>query len=145
MRFLGQPTVHRGVDDVSIAEFEEKLITNFYRIWNRMSSGSYFPPPVLRVLIPKGDGQERPLGILTVADHVSQRVVKMYLEPKVEPEFYPDSDGYRPKKSALDTVGTCRQRCWRYDWVVDLDIKGVFDIIDHSSIKRAVRKHTDGS
>ena len=132
-----------GVDDVSVAQFEKKLKNNLYRIWNRMSSGSYVPPPVKRVMIPKSDGRERPLGIPTVGDRVAQMVVKMYLEPKVEPLFHPDSYGYRPKKSALDAVGTCRQRCWRYDWVVDLDIKGFFDNIDHSLMMHAVRKHTD--
>src|SRR6056297_917934 len=121
-----------GVDGVTIEDFEKKLKLNLYQIWNRMSSGSYFPPPVLRVMIPKGDGQERPLGIPTVGDRVAQMVVKMYLEPTVEPAFHPDSYGYRPQKSALDAVGTCRQRCWRYDWVVDLDIQGFFDNIDHS-------------
>jgi len=132
-----------GVDDVSIEDFEKKLKNNLYRIWNRMSSGSYMPPPVRRVMIPKADGKQRPLGIPTVGDRVAQMVVKMELEPKVEPLFHPDSYGYRPKKSALDAVGTCRQRCWRYDWIVDLDIKGFFDNIDHSLMMHAVRKHTD--
>jgi len=132
-----------GVDGVTIEVFEKKLKLNLYRIWNRMSSGTYFPPPVLRVMIPKGDGQERPLGVPTVGDRVAQMVVKMYLEPTVEPAFHPDSYGYRPQKSALDAVGTCRQRCWRYDWVVDLDIQGFFDNIDHSLMMRAIRKHTD--
>ena len=111
-----------GVDGVSVEGFEKKLKNNLYRIWNRMSSGSYLPPPVRRVMIPKADGRQRPLGIPTVADRVAQMVVKMELEPKVEHLFHPDSYGYRPRKSALDAVGTCRQRCWRYDWVVDLDI-----------------------
>ena len=132
-----------GVDDVSIEDFEKKLQNNLYRIWNRMSSGTYFPPPVKRVMIPKADGKERPLGIPTVGDRVAQMVVKMELEPKVEHLFHPDSYGYRPKKSALDAVGTCRERCWRYDWIVDLDIKGFFDNIDHSLMMHAVRKHTD--
>ena len=132
-----------GVDGVSIQEFERKLKNNLYRVWNRMSSGTYFPPPVRRVMIPKADGRERPLGIPTVGDRVAQRVVKMDLEPKVEHLFHPDSYGYRPKKSALDAVGKCRQRCWRYDWIVDLDIKGFFDNIDHASMMHAVRKHTD--
>jgi RNA-directed DNA polymerase len=132
-----------GVDGVSIKDFEKKLQNNLYRIWNRMSSGTYFPPPVKRVMIPKADGKERPLGIPTVGDRVAQMVVKMELEPKVEHLFHPDSYGYRPKKSALDAVGTCRQRCWRYDWIVDLDIKGFFDNIDHSLMMHAVRKHTD--
>jgi RNA-directed DNA polymerase len=132
-----------GVDGESIAGFEKKLANNLYRIWNRMSSGSYMPPPVQRVMIPKADGKERPLGIPTVGDRVAQMVVKMELEPKVEPLFHPDSYGYRPGKSALDAVGACRQRCWRYDWVVDLDIRGFFDNIDHSLMMHAVRKHTD--
>ena len=132
-----------GADEVSIKEFETKLENNLYRIWNRMSSGSYVPPPVLRVMIPKADGRQRPLGIPTVGDRVAQMVVKRELEPKVEPLFHPDSYGYRPGKSALDAVGTCRKRCWRYDWVVDLDIKGFFDNIDHSLMMHAVRKHTD--
>ncbi len=132
-----------GIDDVSVTQFEKKLKNNLYRIWNRMSSGSYVPPPVKRVMIPKPDGRERALGIPTVGDRVAQMVVKMYLEPKVEPLFHPDSYGYRPNKSALDAVGTCRRRCWRYDWVVDLDIKGFFDNIDRSLMMHAVRKHTD--
>jgi RNA-directed DNA polymerase len=132
-----------GVDDQTIREFEKKLKNNLYRIWNRMSSGSYLPPPVKRVMIPKADGKQRPLGIPTVGDRVAQMVVKRELEPKVEPLFHPDSYGYRPNKSALDAVGTCRQRCWRYDWVVDLDIRGFFDNIDHALMMHAVRKHTD--
>lgn len=132
-----------GVDGVTIQQFERKLHNNLYRIWNRMSSGSYLPPPVRRVMIPKADGRERPLGIPTVGDRVAQMVVKTYLEPKVEPLFHPDSYGYRPGKSALDAVGQCRQRCWRYDWVVDLDIKGFFDNIDHTLMMHAVRRHAD--
>jgi group II intron reverse transcriptase/maturase len=132
-----------GVDGVSVAEFEQKLKNNLYRIWNRMSSGSYMPPPVKRVLIPKADGRQRPLGIPTVGDRVAQMVVKRYLEPQVEPLFHRDSYGYRPGKSALDAVGMCRLRCWRYDWVVDLDIRGFFDNIDHALMLHAVRKHTD--
>jgi RNA-directed DNA polymerase len=132
-----------GVDGVSIEAFEKRLKNNLYRIWNRMSSGSYMPPPVRRVLIPKADGRERPLGIPTVGDRVAQMVVKLDLELKVESMFHPDSYGYRPGKSALEAVGKCRQRCWRYDWVVDLDIRGFFDNIDHSLMMHAVRKHTD--
>ncbi len=132
-----------GIDDVSVTEFEKRLKPNLYRIWNRMSSGSYVPPPVRRISIPKPDGRERSLGIPTVGDRVAQMVVKMHLEPMVEPLFHRDSYGYRPGKSALDAVGVCRRRCWRYDWVVDLDIKGFFDNIDHSLMLHAVRKHTD--
>ena len=132
-----------GVDGETIKAFERKLKNNLYQIWNRMSSGSYFPPPVKRVMIPKADGKERPLGIPTVSDRIAQMVVKQELEPKVEPLFHPDSYGYRPGKSALDALAACRQRCWRYDWVVDLDIKGFFDNIDDNLMRHALRKHTD--
>jgi RNA-directed DNA polymerase len=132
-----------GIDEESITDFEVKLKGNLYKIWNRMSSGSYFPPPVRLVKIPKPGGGERVLGIPTVADRVAQMVAKLYLEPEVEPEFHQDSYGYRPGKSALDAVGQARERCWRNDWVLDLDIKGFFDNIDHSLMMHAVRKHTD--
>ena len=125
----------------SIADFEKKLKGNLYKIWNRMSSGSYFPPPVRTVKIPKASGGERRLGIPTVSDRIAQRVVKSRLEPRVEPLFHPDSYGYRPGKSAWDAVGKARQRCWRQDWVIDLDIKGFFDNIDQDLLMRAVRKH----
>ena len=131
-----------GVDSESIEGFEQDLKNNLYKIWNRMSSGTYFPPPVRAVGIPKKDGGERRLGIPTVSDRVAQTVVKAYLEPLVEPVFHPDSYAYRPKKSAHDAVEACRQRCWRYDWVIDLDILGLFDHLDHSLIVRAVGKYT---
>jgi RNA-directed DNA polymerase len=131
-----------GVDDLSIAEFEQARDKNLYRIWNRLSSGSYFPPPVKAVEIPKAGGKGvRVLGVPTVADRVAQTVVRMYLEPKVEPIFHPDSYGYRPKKSALDAVGVCRQRCWRADWVVDLDIRAFFDSVPWDLILKAVEHH----
>jgi RNA-directed DNA polymerase len=132
-----------GIDEQSLEEFEKDLKNNLYKLWNRMSSGSYFPPPVLLVEIPKKDGGKRPLGIPTVSDRIAQMVVKLVLEPKVEPYFHPDSYGYRPGKSALEAVGVCRKRCWRKDWVLDLDIKGFFDNIRHDLLMRAVRKHTD--
>ena len=132
-----------GVDDESIASFEKRLKPNLYKIWNRMSSGAYFPPPVRTVKIPKPDGRERTLGIPTVGDRVAQMVLKLHLEPLVEPCFHRDSYGYRPGKSALDAVGQARKRCWQYDWVLDLDIRGFFDNIDSSLMLRAVRKHTD--
>lgn len=132
-----------GVDEETIEEFEADLKNNLYRIWNRMSSGTYFPPPVRTVLIPKKDGGKRKLGIPTVADRIAQTVVKMTLESIVEPKFHPDSYGYRPKKSALDAVGVARKRCWRYDWVIDLDIEGFFDNLNHDLIMKAVRHHTD--
>ena len=131
-----------GVDGESIEEFEMDLKGNLYKLWNRMSSGSYFPPPVRTVEIPKDSGGKRPLGIPTVSDRVAQMVVKLYLEPEVEPHFHPDSYGYRPGKSAIEAVGVARQRCWRYDWVVDLDIKGFFDNLNHDLVMRAVTKHT---
>jgi RNA-directed DNA polymerase len=132
-----------GVDEVTIAQFEAGLSDNLYKVWNRMASGSYFPPPVRRVYIPKAGGGERPLGIPTVGDRVAQMVAKQFLEPLVEPVFHRDSYGYRPGKSALDAVGQARQRCWQYDWVVDLDIKGFFDTINHDLMMRALRKRTD--
>lgn len=132
-----------GVDGESLADFEEDLKNNLYKIWNRMSSGCYFPPPVRAVDIDKKDGGLRRLGIPSVSDRIAQMVVKMYFEPDVEPYFHPDSYAYRPKKSAIQAVEVARQRCWRYDWVLDLDIKGFFDNIDHELLMRAVRKHTD--
>jgi len=132
-----------GVDSESIEDFEKNLKNNLYKIWNRMSSGTYFPPPVRRVVIPKKDGGERCLGIPTVSDRTAQMVVKMYLEPLVEPHFHPDSYGYRPGKSAIDAVGVARKRCWQYNWVIDLDIKGFFDNLDHSLVMRAIRKYTN--
>jgi len=132
-----------GVDGQSIEEFEKDLGNNLYRIWNRMSSGSYFPPPVLRVDIPKSDGRTRPLGIPTVADRIAQMVVKRYLESIVDPIFDEDSYRYRPGKSAHQALSVARQRCWRQDWVLDLDIKSFFDEIDHELLMRAVRRHTD--
>jgi RNA-directed DNA polymerase len=132
-----------GVDGVSLAAFEKDLKGNLYKIWNRMSSGSYIPPPVRLVEIEKDGGGTRPLGIPTIADRVAQTVAKMVLEPKVEPIFHPDSYGYRPGRSALDAVGVARKRCWEFDWVVDLDIKAFFDSIPHDLIERAVAHHTD--
>jgi RNA-directed DNA polymerase len=132
-----------GVDRKSIADFEKNLKKNLYKIWNRMSSGSYFPPPVRTVGIPKKSGGERLLGIPTVADRVAQTVAKMCLEPLVEPYFHKDSYGYRPGKSAIQAVGVTRERCWRYDWVLEFDIKGLFDNINHNLLMRAVKKHTD--
>lgn len=132
-----------GIDQCSIEDFEQDLKNNLYKIWNRMSSGSYFPPPVLRVEIPKGDGKMRALGIPTVADRIAQMVVKNHIEPELEKHFHPDSYGYRPKRSARQAVSLARQRCWKHDWVIDLDIKGFFDNIPHDLMMRAVKKHTN--
>jgi RNA-directed DNA polymerase len=131
-----------GVDGQTLAMFDKDLKNNLYKIWNRMSSGSYTPPAVRLVEIPKGTtGETRPLGIPTVSDRIAQMVVKLVMEPKVEPHFHPDSYGYRPGKSALDAVGITRKRCWRQDWVIDLDIKGFFDNLDHDLVMRAVKHH----
>lgn len=135
-----------GVDGQSLAEFEKDLKNNLFKLWNRMSSGSYFPPPVKLVEIPKSNtGKTRPLGIPTVSDRIAQMVVKRMLEPQVEPHFHPDSYGYRPGKSALDAVAETRRRCWRRNWVIDLDIKGFFDNLDWNLVMRAVKRHTDVS
>lgn len=130
-----------GVDEQSLEDFEVDLKSNLYKIWNRMSSGSYFPAPVKAVAIPKKSGGERILGVPTVADRVAQMVVKQVIEPAIEAKFLPDSYGYRPGRSALDAVGVTRERCWRYDWVLEFDIKGLFDNIDHALLRRALRKH----
>jgi group II intron reverse transcriptase/maturase len=132
-----------GVDGQSIADFEGDLTNNLYKLWNRLSSGSYLPQPVRRVDIPKATGGTRPLGIPTVADRIAQEVVRRYLEPRLDPLFHADSYGYRPGRSAIDAVRTARQRCWRYDWVLDLDIKGFFDSIPHDLLLKALRSHTD--
>jgi RNA-directed DNA polymerase len=135
-----------GVDGQSILEFEADLSRNLYKLWNRLSSGSYFPPPVKRVMIPKRDGGgERALGIPTVADRIAQEVVRRYLEPILEPAFHADSYGYRPGKSAIDAVRKARERCWRYDYVLDLDIRSFFDSLDWALLLKAVRHHTDCS
>lgn len=132
-----------GVDEETLEDFAKELKSNLYKLWNRMSSGSYFPPAVKAVPIPKKSGGERVLGIPTVADRIAQMVVKLVFEPNVEPHFHPDSYGYRPNKSALDAVGITRRRCWQYDWLLEYDIRGLFDNIDHQLLMRAVRKHTD--
>ena len=132
-----------GGDEQSIEACEAELKNNLYKLWNRLSSGSYFPPPGKRVETEKRDGGRRPLGIPTVTDRIAQSVVKAYWEPELEPHFHPDSYGYRPGKSALDAVGQARERGWRHDWVLDLDIRAFFDTLSHDLLLRAVRKHTD--
>lgn len=132
-----------GVDEQSIEEFEKNLKNNLYKIWNRMSSGSYFPKPVKAVAIPKKNGGTRILGIPTVEDRIAQMVAKIYFEPKVEPIFYEDSYGYRPNKSAIQAIETMRKRCWKRDWVLEFDIKGLFDNIRHDILLEMVKKHTD--
>jgi RNA-directed DNA polymerase len=130
-----------GVDGQTIELFEANLKGNLYKIWNRMSSGTYFPPPVRAVSIPKKSGGERILGVPTVSDRIAQMVVKQLIEPDLDPIFLPDSYGYRPGKSALEAVGVTRKRCWKYDWVLEFDIKGLFDNIEHELLLKAVRKH----
>ena len=132
-----------GIDRQSIESFEKDLKNNLYKIWNRLSSGSYFPAPVRRVDIPKSNGKLRPLGIPTVSDRVAQMVVRNRLEPLVEPHFHDDSYGYRRGKSALDAIAQARWRCWRDDWVLDMDIKGFFDALDHRYVIAAVSRFTD--
>ncbi len=132
-----------GVDNQTISDFEANLKPNLYKIWNRMSSGSYFPPPVKTVAIPKKQGGLRLLGIPTVADRISQMVVKMILEPKLEPYFLDDSYGYRPNKSALEAIAITRKRCWFCNWVLEFDIVGLFDNIPHNLLLKAVHKHTN--
>jgi len=127
-----------GVDQQSLEDFERNLKDNLYRIWNRMSSGCYFPPPVKAVPIPKKSGGERILGVPTVADRIAQMVVKLVFEPIVEPLFLADSYGYRPNKSALDAVAITRKRCWQSDWVLEFDIKGLFDNIPHDLLMKSV-------
>ncbi len=132
-----------GVDKQSISDFEANLRGNLYKLWNRLSSGSYFPPPVKAVAIPKKTGGERILGIPTVSDRIAQMVIRLTFEPLVEPHFLPDSYGYRPNKSAIDAIGVTRQRCWNNNWVLEFDIKGLFDNIPHDLLLKAVDKHTD--
>jgi RNA-directed DNA polymerase len=132
-----------GIDGVNLKEFEEDLKNNLYKIWNRMSSGSYFPKAVKGVEIPKKNGKARLLGIPTIEDRVAQMVVLMNFEPLVEPIFCPDSYGYRPNRSAIDAVGVTRERCWEMAWLLEYDIIGMFDNIDHELLMKAVRKHTD--
>ena len=131
-----------GIDGVSVEVFEKDLEANLYKIWNRMSSGSYFPPAVKMVEIPKADGGKRRLGIPTVGDRVAQTAVKLYLEPIVEPTFHEDSYGYRPNRSAHDALAVARRRCWEYDWALEIDIVGFFDNLNHDLVLEVVQMHT---
>jgi RNA-directed DNA polymerase len=132
-----------GVDAVSVAQFDADVKNSLYKVWNRMSAGSYMPGPVRAVEIPKSDGGVRVLGVPNVVDRVAQTAVAMLLEERVDPIFHPDSFGYRPGRSALDAVGTTRERCWKYDWVVDMDIRAFFDSVPHHLLMKAVALHTD--
>jgi len=130
-----------GVDDESIEMFEADLSRHLYKLWNRMASGSYFPSPVKQVEIPKRQGGIRILGVPTVADRIGQQVVKARIEGELEGLFDPDSYGYRPNKSAADAVAVTRERCWKYDWCVEFDIRRAFDELDHDLMRKALRKH----
>lgn len=130
-----------GMDKVSIPEFEKGLKGNLYKLWNRMSSGSYFPQPVKLVDIPKASGGTRPLGIPTVEDRIAQMTVVLQIEERLEKEFHEDSYGYRPRRSAHDAISRARERCWRYDWVLDMDISKFFDTINHDLLMKAVERH----
>jgi len=131
-----------GIDEQTIEDFEKDLQNNLYVLWNRMTSGSYFPPAVKMVEIPKGDGKFRILGVPTVGDRIAQTVVKQHLEPKLEPIFHESSYGYRPKRSAHDALGEARKNCWAFNWVLDVDIKGFFDNLDHDLLMKALSKHS---
>lgn len=131
-----------GIDNVNLEAFDKEIKNNLYKLWNRMCSGSYMPMAVKLVEIPKGNGETRPLGIPTVSDRVAQTAVVMLLEPSIESIFHEDSYAYRPNKSSHHAVETARNRCWRYDWVLDLDIRKFFDTIDHELLMKAVRQHT---
>jgi RNA-directed DNA polymerase len=131
-----------GIDNQSIQDFEKDLKKNLYKIWNRMSSGSYFPPPVKQVPIPKKGGNGvRNLSVPTVSDRIAQTVVKLYIEPRLEPVFHPDSYGYRPNRSPIDAIAATRKRCWKYDWLIEFDIQKAFDSLDRGLLLKAVRKH----
>lgn len=130
-----------GCDGQKMQQFDEDRDRNLYKIWNRLSSGSYLPPPVLRKEIPKSDGRVRVLGIPTIADRIAQGAVKGFLEQQLDGKFHPDSYGYRPGKSAHDALNVTRRRCWRYDWVVEIDIKGFFDHVSHDLVMKALAVH----
>jgi len=131
-----------GIDNITIEAFDKEVGNNLYKLWNRMSSGSYMPKAVKLVTIPKGNGETRPLGIPTVSDRVAQMCAVMLLAPSIDPVFHEDSYAYRPKRSAHQAIAITRKRCWKYDWVVDLDIRKFFDTIDHHLLMKAVKIHT---
>jgi group II intron reverse transcriptase/maturase len=130
-----------GIDAIGMQEFDADRSRHLYKLWNRMASGSYFPPPVKEVGIAKKDGSIRKLGIPTISDRVGQMVVKMFVEPRLEAVFSPNSYGYRPKRNAHQALSKVRENCWKQNWVIDLDIKGFFDNIDHNKLMLAVEKH----
>ncbi len=131
-----------GIDNMTWLEFDKQKENLLYKLWNRMTSGSYFPQATKEVIIPKSNGGERRLGIPVLLDRIAQQVVVDVLEPIAEKEFHVNSYGYRPSKSAHNAVAECRQRCFEYEWVIDLDIKGFFDNIDHELLMKAVERFT---
>ena len=132
-----------GVDDLSMSQYDLQRHRHLYKVWNRLASGSYFPPPVLQVEIPKKNGSIRQLGIPTISDRVAQMVIKNQIEERLERVFHPQSYGYRPKRSAHQALDQVRKNCWKYDWVIDLDIKNFFDDIDHDKLLKALGKHVE--
>ena len=130
-----------GIDNISTEDYESNLGKNLYKLWNRMSSGSYFPKAVKLVDIPKPSGGTRPLGIPTVGGRIAQMSVVLLIESRLEAIFHMDSYGYRPNRSAHDAIGKARERCWRYNWVLDMDISKFFDTIDHALLMKAVERH----
>ena len=132
-----------GIDQQTIAEFEKNLRSNLYKLWNRMSSGCYFPQSVKMVKIAKKDGGERILGVPSVIDRIAETAAKLILEPELEKHFHPDSYGYRPNKSAIDAIAVTRKRCWYYDWVIEFDIKALFDTIPWDLLEKSIEHHTD--
>lgn len=130
-----------GVDGINFEDYEKDLINNLYKLWNRMSSGSYFPKAVRGVEIPKKNGKKRLLGIPTIEDRMAQMVTRMVFEPSVEKTFLSDSYGYRPNRSAIDAIRVTRERCWKYSWVLEFDIVGLFDNINHDLLMKAVKAH----
>jgi group II intron reverse transcriptase/maturase len=132
-----------GIDNESLTKFQADISKNLYRIWNRLSSGSYFPPSVKAVEIPKAQGGIRTLGIPTVSDRIAQEVIKSYLEPRLEAQFHDNSYGYRPLKSAHQAIQQVQENVRNYAWVVDMDIKSFFDEIDHELLEKALEKHVE--
>uniref|UniRef100_UPI0026173212 reverse transcriptase domain-containing protein n=1 Tax=uncultured Microscilla sp. TaxID=432653 RepID=UPI0026173212 len=132
-----------GVDQVSLKDYEQDLVNNLYKLWNRLSSGSYFPPPVREVLIPKSNGKQRKLGIPTVSDRIAQEVLKSYLEPRMEALFSENSYGYRPNRSAHQALESVRTNLLSMSWVIDMDIKSFFDEVDHELLMRALSVHVE--
>jgi RNA-directed DNA polymerase len=130
-----------GIDSVTLKDYESELGSNLYKLWNRMSSGSYFPQPVKLVEIPKKAGGKRPLGIPTVNDRIAQTVVALQINERLDREFHNDSYAYRTNRNAIGALSVARERCWKYNWVLDMDIRKFFDTIDHELLMRAISRH----